>query len=301
MSGFRIELPGRGVELAVTDFGGSGPIAVLSHANGFCGALYAPIAEQLRDRYRVLAFDSRGHGDSSVPEPAGAGAYEWSEFALDWGAVARCLCDRVGSSRVELGVGHSFGGTSLLRAAATEPDLFRRLVVIDPVILPPPPERAGSYQGGGRHPMAVTAERRTAVFPSREAARQSWSRRAVFEDWADGVLELYLEHGFRDRRDGAVELKCSPSVEAAVYQTGPREDLFEVLPDLRNPTVWLHAAKGNFPVALAERAAALSAAIEMRSLCRGHLMAMTHPLEVAGILLDWALLLHPELAVDSGS
>ena len=284
---FRIELPERGVELAAMDWGGEGPLAVLSHANGFCSSVYEPLAQRLRERFRVVAFDSRGHGASSVPDPDSA--YEWSEFVGDWRAVARSLGERLGAPCVGLGVGHSFGGSTLLHAAVAESGLFDRLVVLDPVLIPPPGERSGPFEGEGPHPMAVAARRRTPSFPSREAVRESWARRGVFADWAEGVLDRYLEDGFHEAADGSVELACPPRVEAAIYQAGPRSDLFEPLRTLEVPTLWLHAAAGNFPFELAQRAAGACPSVELRSLPLAHLMPMTHPQEIARQILDWCV------------
>ncbi len=72
------------------DFGGSGPLALLHHANGMCGAMWAEVAQQLSARYRVFAMDARGHGDSgklTVPDD-----YDWRYFAHDVAAVATQLC-----------------------------------------------------------------------------------------------------------------------------------------------------------------------------------------------------------------
>src|SRR5260221_8016211 len=70
-------LPERGVTLAALDWGGRGPLALLHHANGFCKGVWALVADALRERGHVIAFDARGHGDSSRPE--GADAYAWDE------------------------------------------------------------------------------------------------------------------------------------------------------------------------------------------------------------------------------
>jgi pimeloyl-ACP methyl ester carboxylesterase len=280
-----LPLPSRGVELGLIDFGGDGPLAVLSHANGFCASLYEPVATRLRDRYRVIAFDSRGHGDSSVP--ASPEAYEWEEFIADWQAVAEALCDRVGVKQVALGVGHSFGGSCLLSAAVRDPDRFAAVALIDPVLIPPRGERSGPFMGEGDHPMALAARRRSAVFPSRDAIRKSWALRGVFADWDPAILDLYLRDGFRDLADGSVELKCPPQVEAAVYQAGPHTDLFAEIPSLRTPALWLHAGRGNFALELIERAAASSPYIELASLDAGHLMLMTDPDDIARRLLAW--------------
>ena len=74
----RVALPTRGAEFALVDWGGEGPLCLFTHANGFCADTFGLVAERLRERYRVVGFDSRGHGDSTqLPAPD---AYEWEEF-----------------------------------------------------------------------------------------------------------------------------------------------------------------------------------------------------------------------------
>ena len=96
-----LELPERGVSLRLLDWGGSGPLALLAHANGFCAGVWDPVALHLRRRFRVIAFDARGHGDSSKPPDS---AYGWSTFAEDLIALARVLVAELGLRRVGLGV-----------------------------------------------------------------------------------------------------------------------------------------------------------------------------------------------------
>ena len=66
---------GGNIELAGWDFGGHGrPLALLHHANGMCGAVWAPLARALTAHYHVVAIDARGHGAShhlSVPDDYG--------------------------------------------------------------------------------------------------------------------------------------------------------------------------------------------------------------------------------------
>ena len=60
-----------GIEIALRDWGGDGPLALLHHANGFCAELWAQVAERLRGRFHLIALDARGHGASSKPDPEG--------------------------------------------------------------------------------------------------------------------------------------------------------------------------------------------------------------------------------------
>ena len=82
----KVELPDRKMEIALLDWGGDGPLALLHHANGFCAGTWGLLAERLRPHYRVVALDARGHGDSTSP-PVGP-AYRWIEFMNDLIAVA---------------------------------------------------------------------------------------------------------------------------------------------------------------------------------------------------------------------
>ena len=74
-----------GVRLAVHDLGGDGPPLLLSHATGFHGLVWAPLAAALATRYHSWSLDYRGHGDST--EPAG-GSFHWAGAGADaWAAV----------------------------------------------------------------------------------------------------------------------------------------------------------------------------------------------------------------------
>jgi pimeloyl-ACP methyl ester carboxylesterase len=199
----RLDLPQRGVEIALLDFGGSGPLALAHHANGFCKGGWAEVAALLRGRLRLVAMDARGHGDSSRLE--GPSAYAWHEFAADVAAVAERLVAEQGRA-LALGMGHSFGGTSLLGAEAMAAGRFERLLLLDPVTPPPralaPPDRLAQVEG-----MVDAARRRRADWPSRAEARDWFEERSLFASGRPEALELYVLDGLRDRADGSVELK----------------------------------------------------------------------------------------------
>jgi pimeloyl-ACP methyl ester carboxylesterase len=269
----KIALPERGVELALLDWGGDGPLALLHHANGLCAALWAPVAEQLRARFHVVAFDARGHGDSSRPE--GQDAYHWAMFGRDTAALAASVAAEWGP--VAVGVGHSFGGTATLLAAVERPDLFERLVLVDPVILPllafeMDPERVA--RAGG---MAEGARRRRQVFEDREAARARWRGRETFAGWDPRVFELYLAEGLGDRPGGGVELKCSGEIEARIFEQGASVDAMAEARRLRAPALVLWARRGNFPRAHFEELVRGMPDGRLREADTGHFVPMEDP------------------------
>jgi pimeloyl-ACP methyl ester carboxylesterase len=280
----RLALPGRGVELALLDFGGQGPLALLSHANGFCAALWAPVAAELTGHFHVIAFDSRGHGDSSVPRAPES--YHWDQFVRDLIALAERLMAEHGRAPL-YGIGHSFGGTCTMAAASRRPDLFARVAMLDPVLVPPP--ELWPRMDSAPPPMSDIARKRQHVFESREAAREKWRDREPFSSWDPRAFELYLQEGLRVRADGQVELKCAGEVEAAVYEHNSSLDLFEVARELRVPTLLLFAGRGHFSRLMLERLCALSPALRSEEMAAGHLMLMESPEACAERLIRFGL------------
>jgi pimeloyl-ACP methyl ester carboxylesterase len=269
----RLPLRERGVEIALLDFGGAGPLALAHHANGFCKGMWAEVAHALRGELRVVAMDARGHGDSSRPE--GAQAFAWREFAADLAAVAAELVREAGRP-LALGIGHSFGGTSLLGAAAARPELFERLLLVDPVT-PPPPAEHGPERAAHVGQMVEAALRRRHEWPSRAEARAWFQERSLFASWTDVALDLYVLDGLRERADGSVELKCPGAVEGAVFAQGEALDLMAWTKGLALPALWLWAERGNFPLPLYEALAGSMARARVERVPAGHLVPMERP------------------------
>ncbi len=94
---------------------------VLLHALGERGADWAPVGGRFAGRFRVFAFDLRGHGDSDWP-----GEYSFELMRDD---VLAAL-DVLGLGRVTL-VGHSMGGAVAYLVTMHRPDLVGRLIVED--------------------------------------------------------------------------------------------------------------------------------------------------------------------------
>jgi pimeloyl-ACP methyl ester carboxylesterase len=211
-----------GVPLAVYDFGGRGPDLLLAHATGFHAHIWLPVVEYLRERFRCVAFDERGHGDT--PTPAN-GDFDWRTFGRDALAVVEAL----GLER-PYGVGHSAGGALLLLAEVAAPGTFRALYCWEPVIVPtddPPPP--------GDSPMARGARRRREVFASRQEARDRLGAKLPFSLFTPEAFDAYIEHGFDDLPDVTVRLKCRGEDEARTYEHGGAHDAFRHLAEVQCP------------------------------------------------------------------
>ncbi|MEA2626620.1 MAG: hypothetical protein QOD06_2665 [Candidatus Binatota bacterium] len=229
-----------GVRLHVVDWGGDGPVAFLHHATGFHARVMDPIARFLADRYHVIGVDARGHGDSDKPEHG----YRWEVFIHD--TVA--LLDELGIAGA-VGIGHSFGATTVLGAAAERPDLFRALVLLDPIFFP----REFRSFSDGENPMAEAARKRREVWASREEMFESYRSRPPFATWREEFLRSYVDHGTEPHAGGGVRLKCPGAVEAEVFGMAPEHDAWRDCDRVTAPTLVI---RGERSTALSDRDAA---------------------------------------------
>lgn len=279
----RIDLPERGVELNLLDWGGDGPLALLSHANGFCAAMWEPLAKTLRKNFRVLAFDARGHGDSTKLWEREA--YSWDQFVEDLIAISERLTREYELARVEFAIGHSFGGSATLVAAAQRPDLFGRIAMLDPVVVPPPELLQLFPRDGSARILGKIARKRRNLWPSREVVRESWQEREPFRSWDSRAFDLYLSEGLRERADGQVELKCPGEIEAMIYETHSRPDTFGAAKKLRQPALLVWASGGDFPLAWYQKLADSASQMRLVEFDANHLLPMVAPDRVAELLL----------------
>ena len=101
---------------------GEGDPVVLIHGFGLDLRMWDPQWRAFAQRHRVIRYDLRGYGGSSLPE----GKYSHVDDLL-------ALIDFLGAAPVHL-VGLSLGGRVALRVAAQEPQAVRSLTLADPAL-----------------------------------------------------------------------------------------------------------------------------------------------------------------------
>jgi 3-oxoadipate enol-lactonase len=112
-----------GIELYYEIHGKEGaPWLVFSHSLACSVRMWDDQIAAFRDRYRVLAFDTRGHGRSDAP----AGAYTLEQLADD----VKGLFDHLGLRRAHF-VGLSMGGMIGQTFALKYPGIFQSLALAD--------------------------------------------------------------------------------------------------------------------------------------------------------------------------
>ena len=103
---------------------GSGPTILLSHGYSSTSRMWDGQVAALKDRYRVIVWDFRGHGESDYP----ADQNQYSE-ALTVGDM-KALLDHVGAKKAIV-AGLSLGGYMSLAFHATHPEMVGALMLFD--------------------------------------------------------------------------------------------------------------------------------------------------------------------------
>jgi pimeloyl-ACP methyl ester carboxylesterase len=190
------------------------PLLHFTHGNSYPSGSYKRLLDMLRRDYEVQVTDMLGH-DPRYPVDD------------NWHALIDELIARLEAhGRPAILVGHSLGGAVSALAAWRRPDLARCVVMLDsPVVAG---WRAHAWRlvkalglGAKLSPGGIAARRRN-TWPSREAAYEHFASKDIFQAWAPGALDDYLDHGLKPHPDG-VQLRFDRDVEAAIYSSLPHD------------------------------------------------------------------------------
>jgi len=191
------------------------PVLVLGSSLGTTGAMWDDNVRALSARFRLLRYDTRGHGGSPAPE----GPYTMDEL----GADVLALLDRLELERVSF-CGLSIGGMIGMWLASEAPERIDRLVLCCTVPRFPPrelwDERIETVRAEGIEPMVEPAIERWLPPEVREARPQAADHlraliRATAPEGYAGCCEAIRDMDLRDRL---------PRIEAPALVVAGSED-----------------------------------------------------------------------------
>ncbi len=171
---------------------GAGDAVVLLHGWPETWHEWRHVMPLLAARYKVIAPDLRGLGDTSRP----LSGYDSRSIAGDVAALLQCL----GVERFHL-VGHDWGGPTAFALAATQPEAVRTLTIIDVTVPGIGPDLS---QGGKRwhHAFHMTPDLPERLIEGRERDYLSWFYRefswqpdAITAADIDEYLRTYSQPG----------------------------------------------------------------------------------------------------------
>jgi len=214
-----------GIRLAYYDWPGEGePLVCIPSITGHKGTFTA-LAAELSPRYRVIALDLRGRGDSDKPETG----YGFAYHARDVMGVL----DALGLNRATL-VGHSFGATASVYTASLHPDRVKALVLLDGGADPKPDTLKAMYP-------TITWLKKTYPSIDEYLTRQ---RAVVYHKPWTMALEHYLREDVLTLPDGSVRSKSSADALEHDLDMHFWSNVWFHLPFLRCPVLFLRPTEG---------------------------------------------------------
>jgi pimeloyl-ACP methyl ester carboxylesterase len=263
------------VDLSYLLYEGDGPAVILMHATGFLPWLWHPIARELAPRWRVIAPYFCDHRESD-PEKGG----------LSWLTIAQDLANfsaRLGLERPVM-VGHSMGATVVTLASAAFGLDSRGLILFEPIFLPEDFYKARITID--LHPLASKSIRRRDQWADSGEAHTYLRSKAMFRNWDDEMLDLYVEYGMKRLDAGGLQLACSPLREASLFMGGVHYDPWPLLPKVACPTLILEGeeSENRTFIDLKKAAAAFRQATYRMITGAGHLIPQEKPKESLEII-----------------
>ena len=198
-----------------------------AQGNGFVAGVYRQMLEQLAQQQPVYATHHRAtwEGVATHQPPS---YFTWTHAADDLIASLDALnAERVAQglpAQKFLGVGHSLGGMMTLIAAHRRPDLFEKMVLIEPVLFPNRAIWTLSMMPMALRkrvlPMAKRTQLRRDVWPSHQAFVEYHAPKSAFQGIPLSVMQDYAEHGLKARSAGdGLELSFPKAWEAHIFRS----------------------------------------------------------------------------------
>jgi pimeloyl-ACP methyl ester carboxylesterase len=207
------------------------PLVLLHGLRGFSGTWRA-LAAALCDRYRLIAYDQRGRGESDWDPQRN---YYTDAYLSDLESVV----DQLGLQRFAL-LGHSMGGTTSYVYAARHPERLAALVIED--IVP-----GSSASGPGAQRVVTEMQTLPSSFASWAEAREYWQ--TLRPSLSAAALEQRLLESMREAPAGRIVWRYdAEGIRATRIAPDPGRlvDLWPVIERIKTPTLIIHGEASDF-------------------------------------------------------
>jgi pimeloyl-ACP methyl ester carboxylesterase len=240
-----------GQAIAYQDSGGDGPAVIFSHGLFMDHTMFDPQVAALKDRWRCIAWDERGHGGTAGDTLA---PFSYYDSADDLAA----LLAHLGIERAVL-AGMSQGGFLSLRCALTHPEVVRALILID-------------TQAGCEDPANLEGYMQLA---------QNWASGGLDDNTASFIESVILGNGWAGAAAWKAKWKATKGVNVlgCMDTLSTRDDITARLGEIKVPALVIHGdADAAIELHLAK---ALTAGLPDAKLVEipgaGHAANLTHP------------------------
>ena len=240
------------------------PTVFLLHGDMRTSRSWDAVARNLCGQFHVIALDSRGHGNSDWPESG----YTFGQRIDDLEAFADAF-----QMRDAVAVAHSTGGVVAAKLAERRPDIFSRLMLLEPMVV---------VTKGFQLMVSERAKRPRRTWGSREEMYDYLKQHPMTGKWRDDVIRDVVAHESYELPDGRLDMKWATASMDWKEREGDYHDIRPTLRTLGKPILFVmsdsRADRFHNAVEIAEETADFSMLTIPNS---GHNMYMDQPELVA--------------------
>lgn len=219
-----------GLDMRYLDWGGDGEPLLALHGLASSAHWYDIVARLLRHRYRIIAPDQRGHGQTTQA----ASGYDWHTLSDDLAELlAHVSVEIPGFGQPVAALGHSWGGHVVSNFAAHYPGRVRRIVMIDGGFLDGRlfPEPTWEAFSGRLRPRNVTGDREEFLNRLREQ----------MAGWWNSEIERIVQTMVYEDEDGQIQDILRPQNQAQVIRAMWDDPCSSTLPQVQCPALLIAA------------------------------------------------------------
>lgn len=247
---------GDGAIIRVRRYARAGAVRLfLSNGNGFAIDGYYAFWGPLTERFEIIAFDFRNHGQNPVAA-SGRDGHTYAQMALDLERVVRAVGAQFGK-RPSVGVFHSMSARTAMKHAVEIGFPWQALILFDPPNVPPRGHRYYDAMDVFERRLADWAMKRPDRFADPSELAQQYAATRAHSNWVEGAHELMARAVLRQDEAGpSWVLACPRELEASIYLQAMTMNLWPSPDALGGPVKMIAAdpdAKGAPAPAFANR------------------------------------------------
>ncbi|HMA73743.1 MAG TPA: alpha/beta hydrolase [Xanthobacteraceae bacterium] len=204
----------------------------LSHGNGYAINGYLPYWQHFLDRFDLIVFDFRNHGENV---PVTSANHTYAQLSRDLERVYRDVTAKLGNKKA-VGIFHSMSGRTAMKHALEIGFRWDALILFDPPNVPPPGHPVCPAMEAFEARLTEFARNRRACFASIDELAEDFAQSRVGQAWVPGVHELMAQSVLRKYPDGdGFALVCDPANEASIYAEAMSMNLWPRASDFGGP------------------------------------------------------------------
>src|SRR3984893_5871620 len=254
----------------------------VSHGNGFAINGYLPYWQHFLDRFDLIIFDFRNHGENIPVTPAN---HTYAQLSRDLERVYQDVTAKLGPKK-SVGIFHSMAGRTAMKHALEIGFRWDALILFDPPNVPPPGHPVYAAMEAFEARLTAFARNRRIHYADVEELAVEYAKARDEQAWAPGVHNLVARAVLRANPAGdGFALVCDPANEAGIYAEAMTMNLWPKATDFRGPVKLIGAdpdLKGGPPTGSANQALGAENGYDYSFVPgTGHLLQVEKPEECA--------------------